>query len=261
MSDFSAAEPQAAQSTEDILAPRVPWGFWGTALWTAAAGLLWMGSQFAIAFGLLVYWDIDPEEIDFERFSAHAGVLAAVALGSTPFALGIVALAVRMARWPIVEYLALVRPARRDVVLGVTVIAILLPLFDLATHLSGRDIIPEFMIRAYSTALETGMLPLLILALVVAAPVGEEVVFRGFIFRGWSLSWLGPVGTIAVTSLVWASMHTQYEPFLVAQIFCAGLALGWLRWRSGSTMLTIALHAIINAVALAQTAAKVHGLF
>ena len=260
MSDLSAAESLAVQATGHAPLRRPPWGFWGTALWTGAIALAWMGAQFAIAFAFLIYWDIDPQQVDFERFGAHAGVIAAVAIGSTPIVFGIVALAVRMVRWPISEYLALVRPARRDIVLGLIAIAIILPLFDLATALSGREIIPDFMLRAYSTALENGMLPLLVIALVIAAPVGEEVVFRGFIFRGWSASWLGPIATIVITAFFWAVMHTQYEWFLVAQIFFAGLALGWLRWRSGSTLLTIVLHAIINAVALAQTAAKVHGL-
>jgi membrane protease YdiL (CAAX protease family) len=262
MGDINAAEPLIVPSTGEQSSPplREPWRFWGTALWTVLAAMTWMVAQFAIAFGLLVYWDIDPEEVDFDEFSAHAGVLAAVALGSTPIALAVIALAVRIARWPLAEYLALVRPARRDVLGGLIAIAVLLPLLDLVTYLSGRELIPVFMLRAYTTALETGTLPLLVLALVVAAPVGEEIVFRGFIFRGWAASWLGAVGTIAITALIWASMHVQYETFLVAQIFCAGLVLGWLRWRSGSVLLTIALHAIINAVALMQTAAKVHGL-
>ena len=264
MSDPSAAELTVSDDAEkppEPAVPRAPWRFWGTTLWTAVAALAWLASQFAIAFALLLYWDIDPELTDFEQFTSHAGVIAAIALGSTPIVLGVIVLAVRIARWPLVDYLALTLPARRDVLLGLLVIAVLLPALDIVTYLSGRELIPGFMLRAYSTAVETGMLPLLVIALVVAAPVGEEIVFRGFIFRGWAASPLGPTITIVVTASVWASMHTQYEWFLVAQIFCAGLALGWLRWRSGSTLLTIGLHAIINAVALAQTAARVHGLF
>lgn len=264
MSDMSAAEPlavsgEAASPPEGV--PRRPWLFWGTALWAGAAAIVWLASQFAIAFAWLLYADVDPEVMDFEQFTSHAGLIAAVAIGSTPIVLGVIALAVRMARWRMMDYLALVLPARRDAVLGLIVLALLLPAMDVATYLSGRELIPGFMLRAYATALENGLLPLLVIALVVAAPVGEEIVFRGFIFRGWAASSLGPVITIVVTAALWASMHTQYEWFLVAQIFCAGLVLGWLRWRSGSTLLTIGLHAIINAVALAQTAATVHGLF
>jgi membrane protease YdiL (CAAX protease family) len=72
---------------------------------------------------------------------------------------------------------------------------------------------------------------------------------------------MGPAVAIVITSALWAAMHTQYETFFVVQIFCVGLVLGYLRWRSGSALLTIGLHAIINASALVQTAAKVHGWF
>jgi membrane protease YdiL (CAAX protease family) len=49
-------------------------------------------------------------------------------------------------------------------------------------------------------------------------------------------------------------MHVQYETFYIAQIFILGLVFGWLRWSSGSTTLTIILHAIVNSAALLQVA-------
>ena len=67
-------------------------------------------------------------------------------------------------------------------------------------------------------------------------------------------SLLGVVGAILVTSAGWAVMHIQYEAFYIVQIFVLGCAFGWLRWRSGSTILTIILHAMVNATALAQVA-------
>jgi membrane protease YdiL (CAAX protease family) len=33
------------------------------------------------------------------------------------------------------------------------------------------------------------------------------------------------------------------------------MVFGWLRWRSGSAILTIALHAAVNGLALAEVAA------
>jgi membrane protease YdiL (CAAX protease family) len=98
---------------------------------------------------------------------------------------------------------------------------------------------------------------LFFLAVVVVGPVAEEVAFRGFLFRGLSVSWFGLAGTLVATSAIWAAMHIQYDWLVTAQIFLIGLVLGWLRWASGSTLLTIVLHVITNFVATVQAAIKV----
>jgi membrane protease YdiL (CAAX protease family) len=49
-------------------------------------------------------------------------------------------------------------------------------------------------------------------------------------------------------------MHIQYSPFFIAHIFVIGLVFGWLRWRSGSTTLTLILHAFVNLASLLQIA-------
>jgi membrane protease YdiL (CAAX protease family) len=85
-------------------------------------------------------------------------------------------------------------------------------------------------------------------------------VFRGFLFRGWAASPLGAPGTIILTSLVFAVAHTQYDWFGAFQTFCMGALFGALRWRSGSTTLTIMLHVAINFVATLWTALKVAGV-
>ena len=97
-------------------------------------------------------------------------------------------------------------------------------------------------------------------ALVIAAPVGEEIVFRGFLYRGWAQTPRAVWPAIVVISVLWAVIHTQYDWFGVFQIFLIGLLLGWIRWRSGSTLLTIGLHALINTWATVQTIITVNWL-
>jgi membrane protease YdiL (CAAX protease family) len=92
---------------------------------------------------------------------------------------------------------------------------------------------------------------------VIVAPISEEVAFRGFLFRGLSASWLGVSGTLIATSAAWTAMHVQYDAFTLAQIFLIGLLLGWIRWASGSTLLTIGLHMLANLAATVQAALKV----
>jgi membrane protease YdiL (CAAX protease family) len=68
---------------------------------------------------------------------------------------------------------------------------------------------------------------------------------------------LGVPGTIALTSAAWAIMHVQYDAIQIGQIILIGVLLGWLRWASGSTLLTIGLHVLANLAATVQAVIKV----
>ena len=108
-----------------------------------------------------------------------------------------------------------------------------------------------------------GALWLLVIAFCVAAPMSEELFARGFLYRGWSESFLGPAGAIVLSSLVWTSLHLQYDWFFFGEVFSIGLLLGYLRYRSKSTWLTIVLHGLNNLAAVVQTIcsrARVEGL-
>ena len=91
------------------------------------------------------------------------------------------------------------------------------------------------------------------IAFVVAAPVSEELFARGFLYRGWSESFLGPAGAILLSSLVWTALHLQYDWFFFGEVFSIGLLFGYLRYRSNSTWLTTVLHGLNNLAATLQT--------
>jgi membrane protease YdiL (CAAX protease family) len=128
--------------------------------------------------------------------------------------------------------------------------------FNGLLYLSGRDIVPSFQIEAYQSAQNAGWLFWLIVALVLVAPFGEEVMFRGFLFRGLmrpGFEW----SAIAAIALGWALLHIQYDWLGMVQIFILGLLLGWFRWASGSTTLTTVMHVLVNCEAMIETAIKV----
>ena len=79
---------------------------------------------------------------------------------------------------------------------------------------------------------------------------------RGFLYRGWARSPATAPIAIVVISLLWAAMHFQYDWFSKGQIVVYGLMLGWLRWRSGSTLLTILLHLLVNLEGSIETLAS-----
>jgi membrane protease YdiL (CAAX protease family) len=226
-----------------------PWGFWASLAWTFAALVAWAAAQFVftIAFLSLSGHVAGTDE------SPPALLLLSVAFLSAPAPVIVLFLAARRARCGIADYFALATPPLRDLTIGLACLAVLLPTGDVMSYLSGRDVVPPFVIEAYRQARDANALLLLIAVFVIAAPAMEELIFRGFLLRGFAASSVGPAGAIGLASVGWAVMHVQYELFYVLQIVIIGLVFGWLRWRSGSTILTIILHAVINATALAQT--------
>jgi membrane protease YdiL (CAAX protease family) len=109
------------------------------------------------------------------------------------------------------------------------------------------------MVDVLKTARADGALWLLVFAFCVAAPAMEEFFARGFLYRGWSESFLRPAGAIILSSIVWTAMHLQYDWFFLGQVFSIGLLFGYLRYRSGSTWLTVVLHGINNLAATVQS--------
>jgi len=238
-----------------------PWGLLGTLAWGAVGICAWFAVQFAAIIAFIVWRDsVAPGTVDMQKMAHDGFLLAFVTIVAAPAWIGTSVFAARWRGWRARDYLALSPPRRGEVVFGLVSIAALLIGFDLLTLLIGRDVVPGFMREAYATARTSGSVPLFLAAVVIVAPISEEVAFRGFVFRGLSASWLGLSGTILATSAGWAAMHVQYDAFTLAQIFCIGLLLGWIRWASGSTLLTIMLHMAANLAACIQAAVKVERL-
>ncbi len=259
MTDVEPPVSNGSKSFDVNSETRKPWKLWGTCLWTGAAIAAWAAVQLLVIAALLFWFDVgeDLTDPDVETFMSHAVAVSLVSIVAVPAELGVIWLAVRLARWRFADYLALVWPRQRDVMLGLLCLAVLLPAADVTSYLSGQPIVPDFVRNLYLTARSSGSLWLLAIALVVAAPLAEELVFRGFMFRGLASSRVGVLGAILIPSVIWALMHVQYSPFYILHIFIIGVVLGWLRWRSGSTTLTLILHGIINLVALVQIAIMV----
>ena len=246
-----------AYGLQQELRPKAPrWGVWSTLAWMVLIFFVYNVVQLVSALLFLFWWDISfpSQPLDLAEIESNGPLLGVVTVISTITVIGIVALAISLSHYSFKDYLALRWPSWRGLALSLGLTALLLLATEFITAQSGRDTIPEFMAGIYATSREagTGFFILLGVTLIVMAPLGEEVVFRGFFYRGLS-NGIGPFAAILVTAGVWAAMHVQYEFFFMAQIFAYGIFLGWMRWRSGSLILVIILHAVINALALTQT--------
>ena len=149
------------------------------------------------------------------------------------------------------QYLAFRAPPWKALLTWVVVAAVVVAILDVVTVLLGREVVNEWVRDVFVNA----KAPLLLgFATVVAAPLFEEIFFRGFLFAGLTRSKLGIVGTILVTSALWAVIHFQYGAYEIGQIFALGIVLGLARHRSGTLVVPIVIHAAINLVANIQAA-------
>jgi uncharacterized protein len=246
-------EPDA--STPVIKTPRPPriWKFWGTALW----GLFIFAAMFVGQLAVVAWFVLRREgPIDLAAaihvVSSGLTISLSVIMG-LPAVLGALWIAIRLSRTPFADYLALRWTSWTNLLIGVVALFVLVMGWDLISRATGREVEPGFMGEVLKSARADGALWLLVLAFCVAAPITEEFFARGFLYRGWSESFLKPVGAIILSSVVWTALHLQYDWFFLGEVFSIGLLLGYLRYRGNSIWLTVILHGLNNLAATLQS--------
>lgn len=223
-----------------------PWGGWATAGIGLAVFFVFVGVQ-----GLTVAFV--PERLDNGNSSMIDGdALALATCVSAVVCTGLLALLVATFKRPRMAFYFGWQPISWKTMTRWTGLGIATALFcDRITEMAGRPVVPEFMTQAYATA---DLIPLLWIALIVAAPLFEETFFRGFLLTGFAGSRIGAGGAILLTSLIWAVIHLQYQPFEMTIVFLIGVLLGLARVMTQSLYVPFVMHAGINLMATTQTA-------
>ena len=90
----------------------------------------------------------------------------------------------------------------------------------------------------------------LAVVIAVVAPIIEELIFRGYLYKAWRFTRLGYVGALTLISVLFSLIHVgQYHwPFLLF-IVCFAILLGMAREKTGSVLIPMLFHAINNAIA------------
>ena len=209
-------------------APRVsPW-------WMAAPALLFIANFLAATFS--------------SSSSSNNAVYDAAAIVGTVVVdlvlIGYVLFAARASRRPIVPTLALVRtPLRPAVRLGLAALGVIVVanfILEPVLHASQRQgIAPTHDPRNTHQWVVLGVA---VVGLVLVAPFAEELVFRGLGFAS-----LGRYA-LPLTAALFALAHGL--PVLLIPVAIAGLALGYIRQRTGSVLPGMGVHVSLNALAL-----------
>jgi uncharacterized protein len=221
------------------------WGLWATAGFAILAFVL--GQATGIA-ALTLVKNFDPARVDYDGTA-----VAVYTLVGNPVEIITLVLATRLSGSDALAYLGLDIPRRRDIVIAAAGLMAVILAADGMTLALGKEMVPAFQLELHRTAQAEGTLPWLWLAILVAAPVGEELLFRGFMFRGFVHEPRDALPAILVLALIWSLLHVQYDWFGTAQVFLIGVLFGFVRWRSGSTTLVILLHMLLNLESVAET--------
>jgi membrane protease YdiL (CAAX protease family) len=162
--------------------------------------------------------------------------------------------------------LALRRPALRQVGAALALVAAAgaagLAISMALSPFSGGPVATlEAIVRAGSDESRMAAATPLVWALIVIrvaalTGVGEELLFRGALY-GWLRRRLPVPLTIGVTTVLFGLEHAYY-PVLLPLVLTCGLAMGWVRHRTGTIASTIPMHIAVDlglfcaAVALAR---------
>lgn len=227
-----------------------PWGFWATLGWGA---IILFVNNTAATLVIGIFWAIilfggqgDPVTVlaDLPASLKQAAVqgLCPATIFATAVSLPMIVLLIRARAMPVLEYLAITRIRLKPLLVSFVLLAAVF--FGLGFlyskagwHIGGEEM--EDMFRAGPSKI------LLFSILVICAPVFEELLFRGFLFRGIAAK-AGPAVAILLPSVIFASLHIQYKVAGVLYVLCLGLLFGAVRWRTRSTSITMLLHATVN---------------
>ena len=148
------------------------------------------------------------------------------------------------------RFLALRQVGARSMAVWMLAMVAVLVASDALTLAIGEPLVPDFMVQAYASSRYPAIL---LTALLVAAPLFEEIFFRGFLLSGFTSAGISPLVSAFVSSLAWSAIHMQYDLYGMATIFVMGLVLSAARFKTDSIVPCLVMHALANAVSFGET--------
>ena len=231
-------------------APR-PWGIWATIGFAILISIVFVLLQSVVPVVMIVIKKLQDPSFDINKFASSLGsnglVLGLGIILSGTITSGLVLLLAKIKKGiTLKQYFKLNSIRLNDCLVWLYVMGLFIVVTDCISYLVKGEIVPDVMHKQYETAVS---LPLFLFAIIVVAPLFEELFFRGFLFEGIRRSKLGNIGAVLITSLFWAGIHLQYDLFLIIILFFTGIMLGIARLKTNSLYTTILLHSAMNIIA------------
>ena len=235
-------------------APR--WGPVATLAWTVFLILFWVMVQLtfeAIILGASMAPGRKPGDAEVARLASNGDfITASIFIADTFTVAALLAIVKARAGATYADSIALVPSPAGWMRTWIPILLVFVMASDTITWLLGKPLVPEVMQLVWASAERISLL----LALILVAPVMEELVFRGFLISGLRPTRLGASGAVLVSSFAWASLHLEYDLYGMATIFALGILLGTARVKTGSVVVSIALHMISNIISTVEMIAQ-----
>ena len=170
--------------------------------------------------------------------------LGVISITSSVFASIFLILFIRLKNRNIKEYLNLYFPPISTTFLFLLLSFFIMSLMEYFSNLYPSIFDTDFVIESYRQAKS---LPIFYLGVVFFGPIFEELLFRGFLFKGLQKSIIGGHGAVFVSAILFSIVHVQYGIYiLLFMMFPIAVLLGYARLKSGSLLLPILIHMINN---------------
>ncbi|CAM4111908.1 CPBP family intramembrane glutamic endopeptidase [Pseudoalteromonas byunsanensis] len=193
---------------------------------------------------------VDTAKLAVENKASDAWVVSIATFASFLVCSTLIFILVRFGTKDFLQYLAIKASSTPDLVKWLGVTALFLLVSHSIMYAMDKPFADDYAVSLYTSA---DALWLLLIAVIIIAPLFEELFFRGYLFHGFSRSFLRPAGAVVLTSLLWGMVHPQYELYLVAIIFCQGIMLCLARMHTNSILTCVLMHALINTTVVLKT--------
>jgi membrane protease YdiL (CAAX protease family) len=240
--DATSQPPRPGSSTAPAPTGAVAWSPWTAPL----ALLVWFGATLVLSLVIALV----AAAMGYPLDDPPAGVNIAGTFAQDLAMIGAVLLFAFMAARPRALDFGLVRTQIGAAIGGMIAIWIGFIVFSVVwkTAISLND--PQTLPDQLGIEGSTLNLVLVVIIITVLAPVSEELLFRGYMFRALR-NWRGFLPAAIITGLVFGAVHIGSSPLGFALPLAAfGFGLCLLYQRTGSLYPCIALHALNNAFAL-----------
>ena len=234
MSRWRALATWAFGSDDNTTVSAAGWpASWAVKGWAGAFVLAGVMGAIAVGFGA----DVDGSSARLaSQFGVWAGFVATAIIASRVFGTGSVRADFGLgASAPVI---------RRSIAVGVVTQLILVPAAYVPISLMGADLDVSGAAESLLTELTATERLIVVVGVIVAAPITEELLFRGILLRGLARS-MTPNAAIWLSAVLFAATHFQLVQF--PGLVVVGLVLAWLAVRTGGLAAPIWAHAGFNA--------------
>jgi len=240
------------QTTQQAQPPQPPpyWGFWASIGFSLLIFIVFslLQALFLVGYGFYLLkgeWQGDfADSLDTLVFNGNA-----LAFAEIPAALIGAVLVILFASIPKIisakDYLQIHFPSFLTILKWLAIMTLAIMMIEAINIIAERDV-PDFMSKIFTSSHNT---VLLWIAVIVGAPLFEELLFRGFLFESLKHSAVGFIGATLITATSWAIIHLQYDWYEIFTIFLFGILFAIAKQKTQSLYIPFFMHMLMNLTA------------